>query len=62
MRQILTFSKTDVYFVFSYAKLKYAAINITHLVAFKPITKSRTDLFFITEIGISKKIKIPFKK
>ena len=45
MHQILTFSKTDVYFVFIFAKLKYAAINIIHLVAFKPITKSTTEFF-----------------
>ena len=46
MHQILIFSKTDVYFVFFWAKLKYAAINVTHLVDFKPISRLRTEVFY----------------
>ena len=61
MRQILTFSKTDVYFVFSFAKLKYAAINITHLVAFKPITKSRTEFFSYLKLEILKNLRFHLK-
>ena len=55
MHQILTFSKTDIYFVLFFAKLKYAAIKIIHLVAFKPITKSTTEFFSDLKLEFLKK-------
>jgi len=61
MHQILTFSKTDIYFVLFFAKLKYAAIKIIHLVAFKPITKSTTEFFSDLKLEFLKKIRFHLK-